>query len=61
MKWVFSKWGQAHVDHGCRDREWASASPAGCDEKPTIAILNMAQRFLQPAFIRPAAYVKDQK
>ena len=61
MKWVFSKWGQTDVDYGCRDREWASASPTGCDEMPITAILNMAQRLLQPAFIRPAAHGKDQK
>jgi hypothetical protein len=61
LKWVFAKWGQTDVDYRCRDREWASISPTGCDEKPTTAILNMPQRFLQPALIRPGAYVKDQK
>ena len=61
MKWVFSKWGLTDVDYGCRDREWASTSPTGCDEKPITAILNMAQQFLQPAIIWPAAHGKDQK
>jgi hypothetical protein len=56
-----TKWGQTNVDYGCRDRECASTFPTGCDEMPITAILNMAQRYLQPAFIRPASHVKDQK
>jgi hypothetical protein len=31
------------------------------DGPPITAILNVAQQSLQPAFIRPAAHVKDQK